>query len=304
MSLANEGRRMLQALLNELKLNKQIEIVLLLDRRFNNLDMPDACEIAWVNHSDFWLYLDETMSRCDAVLPIAPEQDGLLAMIAARVLANNKQLWLSDPDTIALCSNKLQTIKLLAQYGLPVVETWRLADYKFLGNGPWVIKPNDGMGCQGSLLIKTEQMTEQHDAHDLIVQAYIEGDSLSLSSVFIDGQGYLLSCNRQQINIKQNTFELLGCSVNIEHSLRYEFEEMIQKVATAMPKLWGYIGIDLIVSSQHGPMILEINPRITTSYVGLYEATGISPYLQLHHLLNGEHADFVPKWNAIAELSL
>jgi predicted ATP-grasp superfamily ATP-dependent carboligase len=40
--------------------------------------------------------------------------------------------------------------------------------------------------------------------------------------------------------------------------------------------LWGYAGIDLILTAG-GPVILEINPRLTTSYVGLRQATGENP---------------------------
>ena len=48
------------------------------------------------------------------------------------------------------------------------------------------------------------------------------------------------------------------------------------RIAKAFPGLWGYVGIDLI-DSPAGPLVLEINPRLTTSYVGLAAAIGGNP---------------------------
>ncbi|HEU5303158.1 MAG TPA: ATP-grasp domain-containing protein, partial [Gemmatimonadales bacterium] len=37
----------------------------------------------------------------------------------------------------------------------------------------------------------------------------------------------------------------------------------------------GYVGVDLILT-RHGPAVLEINPRLTTSYCGLRQAVGVN----------------------------
>ena len=296
-TLANEGRKMLQALLDELKLNKHIQIVLLLDRRFANLELPINCEVVWADDVNFLLSFDIQLDRCEAVLPIAPEQDDLLTQIAVRVKERHKQLWLSAPNTVRLCTHKLQTLEHLAQAGLAVVETQWLNDCQNLSSSSWVIKPNDGMGCQGSMIIHGQQGGALTQTENLIIQPFIEGDSLSLSAVFFAGKGHLLTCNRQHIRQTQQRFSLHGCTINIQHNLRQEFTHMIDRIAAVLPDLWGYIGIDLILSPEQGPLILEINPRLTTSYAGLYPATGISIHLQLLNALNGRAYDFTPIWN-------
>jgi predicted ATP-grasp superfamily ATP-dependent carboligase len=43
-----------------------------------------------------------------------------------------------------------------------------------------------------------------------------------------------------------------------------------------VPGLWGYCGVDFIETPE-GPVVVEINPRLTMSYVGLRDATGINP---------------------------
>ena len=46
--------------------------------------------------------------------------------------------------------------------------------------------------------------------------------------------------------------------------------------AGAIPGLWGYIGIDLVETAR-GPLVVDVNPRLTTSYAGLAAATGCNP---------------------------
>jgi predicted ATP-grasp superfamily ATP-dependent carboligase len=47
-------------------------------------------------------------------------------------------------------------------------------------------------------------------------------------------------------------------------------------VASAIPGLAGIFGIDLIFA-KGGPCIVEVNPRLTTSYVGLRRALNVNP---------------------------
>jgi predicted ATP-grasp superfamily ATP-dependent carboligase len=61
---------------------------------------------------------------------------------------------------------------------------------------------------------------------------------------------------------------------------------LITKIASALPELWGYVGIDLIENTQ--TWVLEINPRLTTSFVGIYDALGINIVEAVLQLLHGE----------------
>ncbi len=67
-----------------------------------------------------------------------------------------------------------------------------------------------------------------------------------------------------------------ACQVNITIKNRTIYQHLINQVAKAIPGLWGYIGID-IVQPEHGlALIVEINPRLTTSYPGIAQALGIN----------------------------
>ena len=52
--------------------------------------------------------------------------------------------------------------------------------------------------------------------------------------------------------------------------------QALQRVARrgALPGLRGFVGIDVIASEGHAPVLIEINPRLTCAYVGLSRRLG------------------------------
>ena len=286
-SLAAEGCLMLQALLDELKPLPNLQLILPLDRRCVGLNLPDNAQLVWIDGSQpLQTWLSALIASSDAVWPIAPETDEILSKIAASVTAQDKTLLLSSPAAVALCSDKLATYQALAAAKIAAVVTKPLlavADYKA------VIKPRDGVGCQGGFICDNQQQlsTAMADinAEDYLIQPYVAGQAVSLSCLFKDTQAWLLCCNQQQIVEKNQQFNLQACKVNVANPQRSFYQQLIQQVAQAIPGLWGYIGIDLIESAQ-GPLILEVNPRLTTSYVGIQAATGLNVAQQVLTLLH------------------
>jgi len=298
--LAAEGAAMLQALLNELKCLPELELILPLDRRCAAIDYPADCEIVWVESTACMsTLLTDLVKRCDAVWPIAPETGGTLAEIAKIAEQVGKTLLLSDVQTIAICSDKLSTCRVLLDAGIAAVETLALTDMSTrMPFSRCVLKPRDGVGCEGSYVVDDIQgyaaaLKRVGKVEQYVVQPYLDGDAVSLSCLFRRGAAWLLSCNQQQIRLENGAFTLDGCLVNAENSYLAFYRDLIGAVAKAMPGLWGYVGIDVIEMPDRGPIILEINPRLTTSYVGVKPATGINVAEQVLTLLDGE-----PKFNA------
>ena len=91
----------------------------------------------------------------------------------------------------------------------------------------------------------------------------------------VDGQSLLLSCNRQQMRISDGRVALNAIEVNAPVERRDELAKLAARIATALPGFWGYVGVDLVMNDR-GPVVLEVNPRLTTSYCGLGRALGIS----------------------------
>jgi predicted ATP-grasp superfamily ATP-dependent carboligase len=80
----------------------------------------------------------------------------------------------------------------------------------------------------------------------------------------------------QRVAVANDEFHLLGCIVNGIAEGRTRYARLAREIAAAMPGLWGLVGVDLIAAEQ-GPLLLEINPRLTTSYVGLRPSLGENP---------------------------
>jgi predicted ATP-grasp superfamily ATP-dependent carboligase len=148
-----------------------------------------------------------------------------------------------------------------------------------------VVKPDDGVGCEGTLIIRDPaQFQTLAGMEGWIVQPLLEGEAISLSVLFANGRARLLSCNRQRIERAGGGFVLKGVSVNAIPDHDGSLQTLAESIARSMPELWGYAGIDLILTDD-GPVILEINPRLTTSYAGLRLATGENPAAWVLHLL-------------------
>lgn len=285
-SLAAEGSLMLQALIDQLKDLAAIQLLIPLDKRCN-IVVPADADIIWIDDQSSKNYLSDLIAQADAVWALAPESQGLLADIAQQVLNQNKQLLLSSPTTVKLCSDKLATYQTLIAHKIACVETQLLAENSLNQFPISVLKPIDGLGCEGSIVVDNPQQFEQlkSELMHYIVQPYIAGQAVSLSCLFKQGQGWLLSCNQQQIQLKQQQFHLSACLVNVPNRYPEFYQNLIDKIANALPELWGYIGIDLIETAEQGPLLLEINPRLTTSFVGIYPATGINVAEQVIQLL-------------------
>lgn len=308
-SLAAEGSMMLQALLNELKSQPQLQLLIPLDERCQHLISTVNAEIVPIEaRRDVLNLLPQLIQQCDAVWPIAPETDGVLADIARMVTAQQKILLASSADAISLCGDKFATHNILQALGLPVVASWLLKDYKS-GAGRYVIKPRDGVGCLGGMLVEATfsadklspqarageggdknslQLPVSVNPEQYIIQPYHPGQAISLSCLFKQGRGWLICCNQQQIQLVDNRFLLTGCLVNVSNDKLEYYRQLVDQVAAAIPGLWGYAGIDLLETAAQGPLILEINPRLTTSYVGIAAATGVNVAAQVLALLDSE----------------
>jgi predicted ATP-grasp superfamily ATP-dependent carboligase len=62
------------------------------------------------------------------------------------------------------------------------------------------------------------------------------------------------------------------------------------RIAAAVPGLWGCVGVDLI-STPGGPVVLEINPRLTTSFSALRRATGLNAPAMVLGLLESDRSE-------------
>jgi predicted ATP-grasp superfamily ATP-dependent carboligase len=133
------------------------------------------------------------------------------------------------------------------------------------------------------------------DRDALVVQPYLPGQAASLSLLCSTGRAMVLSCNLQDVRLDDGQFHYRGGTVGGAEERRAAYMPIADAVAAAIPGLWGYVGVDLI-DTAGGPVVLEINPRLTTSYAGLGDALGGNPAALVLQLLTREIAEIaVPR---------
>jgi predicted ATP-grasp superfamily ATP-dependent carboligase len=245
-------------------------------------DLGDVAEIEAVLARD----LAPALADCDAFWPIAPETDGALEQATRLARAADRIVLNSAAEAVAIASSKRATARRLAECGIPVVATHPPGDLPPSGKG-WVVKPDKGTGGADARIVAQPQEIADHAAglSDAVVQPYVPGTPLSLSIIAQDGAAWLLSCNLQRVEHVGDGFAYRGSIVGGAEHRRDMLLPIAEAVAAAMPGLWGHVGIDLI-DGPSGPEVLEINPRITTSYVGLRASLGLNPAALILALLD------------------
>jgi len=284
-SLAREGDMMLRALLEDLIPLPGVRVLASRDPRLPPLAGVDAI-VPTPGEGALELYARGVRAG-DAAWPIAPETGGALERLTRETLHLSKILLGSRPGAVHLTASKHATALALRAAGIPIVPTFRRGDVLPAMPGPWIVKPDDGAGCDGATIVPDWRAANDCLAMRsarLIAQPWIEGCALSLSLLCCEGRAQLLSCNRQHVRITDGRPALAGIAVNGVADREGHLAELAERIAVAIPGLWGYVGIDLVLAEE-GPVVVEINPRLTTSYCGLRRALGINTAAMLLDLL-------------------
>lgn len=283
---------MLQALLADLAEIPGCEVFATRDARLPQLPEPIRQHIVDAHCTDIWALWETCLHEADALWPIAPESDGILERLSQLAVAHGKCLLGSMPQAVALAASKRAMATALTVAGVPAVPTYLPEAVPNEKACAWVTKPDDGVGCTGTRHFADTAalhawLGQGARAPSCVVQPYSDGIPASISMLCRDGRAWLLSCNRQDVRLEDGSFTFHGCVLNGMVDYWQEFERIASAVAAAAPGLAGYVGIDVIVAD--GVItVLEVNPRLTTSYAGLRRATGINPArLVLDLLYNG-----------------
>ena len=277
-SLAYEGNMMLEALLDDLLDAGVHDICITRDPRLPALGnkvktiIPDR---------DIWKVWKEQLKKADAVFLVAPETDNTLYNLTKLANDSDCRLLGCSLEAVAITGSKLCTIKYLSREGIPTVPSYSSSENIPGGRQGWVIKPDDGVGAEHCLYFSEKETLKNYIAllennTCFIVQPYIKGYSFSISLLCNDRQSKILACNEQLFRFHDGKGQLEGLIVNGITEHRAQLEKITDQIMKAIPGLWGFVGIDLIMSDE-GPLVVEINPRLTTSYVGLRQSLQHNP---------------------------
>jgi len=290
-ALAREGLLMLNALLADLAEIPGLDVTVMLDGRLWGQLASSVFERVVIGpQEDCSARFEQLVERHDAVWPIAPEFDAILCGLCRTVERLGKTLLTSGSEAVRLAADKYETFACLSRGRVPTVPTRLFKDCAAFP-GESIVKPIDGAGCNDSYLLRSADDFDRV-ARSLggmrrhIIQPHLAGEKTSLSCLFREGRAWLLSVNLQQFEIVNDQYRLTSIRVN-HRSARDAYQGLAAAIAKAVPGLWGYAGIDLIETPEQ-MRVLEINPRLTSSFAGLNSALGINVAALVLQLVDGD----------------
>jgi hypothetical protein len=223
--------------------------------------------------------------RSEAALVIAPETDGVLEALAAIVEDEGRLLIGPSTRAIRLAADKLETARCLAAADLPSPRTASIDFGSARGRlrewtPPYVLKPRDGCGGSGVVLVRRTGEIERAlgavrratARADFLAQEFVEGDDASVS-LLAGGPRSIraLGVNRQRID-HGVPFRYLGGETPSADPAAARAADLARRAAAALAAatrgVRGYLGVDVVIGAA-GPRVIEINPRLTTAYIGL-----------------------------------
>jgi predicted ATP-grasp superfamily ATP-dependent carboligase len=272
LSLQTEGWAMLSAMVEDLASCPGVQISTLLDsRRTPPRHWPDRIVAQCVQPAAERDVFRDLAAAADWSLVIAPEFDGILAERSRWVEEVGGCLLGSSPKAIDETADKLLLSRVWAARGIPTPSLE--ASYSL------VCKPRFGAGSQATFLVHNEEELAhaRRLAHaegwsgELMLQQYMPG--LAVSAVFLGGEEkrYSLPAVEQRLS-SDGRFHYLGGRLPLADHLDRRARHLAECAVECVEGLHGWFGVDLILGGAadgSGDAAIEINPRLTTSYLGL-----------------------------------
>ena len=278
-SLTSQGAMLLQALQADLRALPEVELTTL-------APTSDAPQPLQVFHERF----EAGLETADAVWPLALESEGLLERLSRAILQADRILLGSAPGAVRIAASKLALARVLAAGGVAVAASYSPHAVLPGERGAWVVKPDDGAGCFDIRLFEDRAAAlawiRAAAAEGYVMQPFLAGKLGSLSLLCCDGVACVLSCNLERMAMRNNRFHFLGSTVNGLEDHDAAFDRLAQQVAAAIPSLWGYVGVDFVLTDR-GAVVLDVNPRLTAAYAGLHASIGRNPAGLVIELLKG-----------------
>ncbi|RIK82573.1 MAG: hypothetical protein DCC68_06070 [Planctomycetota bacterium] len=276
-SLAREGWTMLRALAVDLAAIDGMNVVSIVADPLRRDSTTKRWQIERASTPvDRTERFDHCAAAADATILIAPEIDGQLARLARRVADVGGKLLGPSIESVELASDKHRTATLLGSRDTPVprgtllepgpLDRAALAEFPF----PAVAKPLDGAGSFGVQLVRSaDELAASPRPRRL--EAFVPGVAASVAALCGPSERRILPPCTQRLST-DGRFSYLGGTAPLPPQLAERAKSLAAHVLAALPGLAGYIGIDLVLGERadgSADAMIEVNPRLTTSYVGL-----------------------------------
>lgn len=295
-SILSEGYAMLRSVISDCKTAGH-KVTTFLDSRLTGFNPPNKADnIFPISTCDeFYRKIAEFSSLVDGVFVIAPESGQVLENIVETVEKSGGISLNCRVNAIKQVSNKMSTYETLKKQGTQVPETVLIESAEKINNikslaknlgYPVIFKPLEGVSCNGLSVVKTEEeierallkIAQESTKEQIIIQKQIIGKNVS-ACVFSDGtKAKAVTLNKQFVSLASPADEskYYGGIVPYNHPLEKKALKTAERAVEAVTGLRGYVGVDMVLTDMESTVI-EINPRLTVSYVGLKKAVNFNP---------------------------
>jgi predicted ATP-grasp superfamily ATP-dependent carboligase len=279
LSLVGEGLAMLRALAADFSRIGGVSTDVLFDFRHRGLELP-GCTMHMVDSASAERdSLARLAAAADWTIVVAPEFDDHLQSRCLDVERAGGRLLCPNSRLVALAADKHATAEHLSARGVPVATGIALAAGESLPvdfNYPAVLKPRCGAGSQGIRWIPDARAIDGEVSIASRLERYVPGTAVSVAALCgppggdFSGIAPLAPC-RQFVD-RSAGFAYSGGSLPIEPELARRATRLAARAIATLTEPLGYLGVDLVLgedSAGADDTVIEINPRLTTSYVGL-----------------------------------
>ena len=220
--------------------------------------------------NDFEAAVERLSKESDAGIVVAP--DDKLYLLTKLLESNTANLG-CPAEFVKICTDKRRTSEMLNAEGITVPRIVPLEEVERNEGHRYVSKPRYGCASENVFILdgrNHHDVLSRYDSVDYIITEFIPGEDISSSVIAGKTSVLPLTINKQCI--RQNGERLQYDGGYVPYLMDHDVESAIMRISEAVvTKLHGrgYVGIDFVVADGGTAYVVDVNPRPTTSIVGI-----------------------------------
>ena len=218
----------------------------------------------------------DSVLKINGVISMAADVPFTVAFVSKKLNVPSNSI-----ETAKLSSDKFLMKKILKEKNIPIPSFWKitsldeLIDIEKLNGLPLVIKPLDGRGARGVLLINDKNELENAYCESLkfskdsslIVEQYLEGQQISTEALIINSIGYPIGfCDRNYEFLYKYSPFIIENGGDMPTILTKTDKDLVSETAInagiALGVTNGVVKGDMVLT-KGGPKVIEIATRLS-----------------------------------------
>ena len=277
-SLLRQGKAMVEALAEDASRIESLNAVMLRDIRVHSLvgrgaEIIDIDSLA-AHHNEF----DRLATESDLTIIIAPETDNILFELAQRAESLEARLVSPSSQVIKLAGNKQKTAERLKAADVPIPNGLELQPEQRLPEEftyPAVLKPVLGAGSEDTVVVNNHLDMPPAYAWPRRLETFVPGKAVSVAFLCSPSGNHLALPPTEQRLTSDGHLHYLGGELPLPRGLADRAAALASCAIGILEIPIGYVGVDLVLGNDPDgsqDFVIEINPRLSTSYIGLRHA--------------------------------